>query len=155
MPRTLMLERFYYSPFQAERAALTGTFGKLLLPDGSFVYTCERPWVGNERFKSCIPPGVYSLRKRRSGVVERTTGGKYLQGWEVTNVSGGRTYIMIHPANWPHELAGCIAPGLGFGLLDDALAVYSSGPAFDKVMEALDERTEWTLDIRSFSVEYP
>lgn len=153
-PGRLLLKRFYYSPFTIERGPLTGTFGKLHLPDGSFVYTCERPWVGNKPFKSCIPPGVYTLRKRRSGVVEDTTDGEYLEGWEVTDVHG-RTYIMIHPANWPYQLAGCIAPGLGFGMLRDALAVTSSRDAFDKVMAQLEGRDEWTLEIQDPFVEYP
>lgn len=154
MKPALILERFYYSPFQAARAALSGTFGKLTLPDGSFVYTCERPWVGNKTGESCIPTGIYTLRKRRSGVVERTTGGEHLEGWEVTGVPG-RTYIMVHPANWPHQLEGCIAPGLGFGLLRDSLAVHSSRDAFEKVMAALEGQADWTLDIRSFLPEYP
>jgi len=156
MTDTLILEEFMSSPYKAERAALTGSFGKLYLPDGSFVFTCERAWVGNKPFESCIPPGVYTLRKRRSQVVEDSTDGEYLEGWEVTDVPGGRTYIMLHPANWPHQLAGCIAPGMGFGMLRDSLAVFSSREAFRKVMAQLEARDEWYLDIRrNPSVEYP
>ncbi|WP_288365619.1 DUF5675 family protein [uncultured Marinobacter sp.] len=156
MTDTLILLEFYSSPFKTERGPLTGSFGQLFFPDGSFVYTCERSWVNNEPFKSCIPPGVYTLRKRRSGVVERTSGGTYLEGWEVTDVPGGRTFIMLHPANWPHQLAGCIAPGMGFGMLRDALAVFDSGAAFDVLMKQLEARDEWYLDIRrNPNVEYP
>jgi len=154
-PGHLILKRFYYSPFNNENHPLTGTFGTIQLPDGLQIFTCERPWIGNQPFKSCIPPGVYKLRKRRSGVVERTSGGEFTQGWEVTDVPGGRTFIMIHPANWPHELAGCIAPGLDFGLVRDSLAVQSSRDAFILLMAQLESESSWTLEIRDSFAEYP
>lgn len=155
MTDTLILREFYSSPFTGKRAALAGSFGKLILPDGSSFFTCERSWADNKTSVSCIPPGVYELRKRRSGVVERTTDGQYTEGWEVTNVPG-RTYIMLHPANWPSELEGCIAPGQGFGMLDGRLAVTHSRKAFDQLMQFLKSRETWYLDIRRNPVvEYP
>ncbi|MFL1404204.1 DUF5675 family protein [Marinobacter sp. M1N3S26] len=146
MPAALRLTRFCYAP--------DGTFGRLELPDGTELFTCERPWEGNKRRESCIPDGVYTLRMRRSGVVERSTGGKYLEGWEVVNVPG-RSYIMLHPANWPDQLEGCIAPGLGFGIISEKQAVTSSQDAFDKLMSALAGQDEWEIDIRPFIMEHP
>lgn len=135
-----------------------GVFGQLETLQRSYL-TLERPWEGNKAFVSCIPEGVYTLRKRRSGVVEDTTDGEYLEGWEVTNVPG-RTYIMIHPANTMDQLEGCIAPGLGTGVLPDRnqdpqWAVLNSYAAFKMLMEDLEERDHWTLDVRGFFPEYP
>lgn len=135
-----------------------GAFGELITPRRSYV-TLERPWLGNRTSVSCIPEGVYDLRKRRSGVVERSTGGEFLHGWEVTDVPG-RTYIMIHPANTMDELKGCIAPGLSTGVLPDAnrepqWAILNSFAAFKMLMEDLEEYREWTLDVRGFFPEWP
>lgn len=135
-----------------------GAFGELITPVRSYV-TVERPWLDNRPYVSCIPEGVYTLRKRRSGVVERTTGGKYLEGWEVTRVPG-RTHIMIHPANLMDQLEGCIAPGLSTGVLPDKnqepqWAVLNSFAAFKMLMEDLEERDEWLLDVRGFFPEWP
>ncbi len=135
-----------------------GAFGLLCTPVRSYK-TLERPWQANQTSVSCIPEGVYTLKKRRSGVVERSTGGKYLEGWEVTGVPG-RTYIMIHPANTIDQLEGCIATGLSTGVLPDKdgnpqWAVLNSFAAFEMLMEDLEERDEWTLDVRGFSPEWP
>lgn len=135
-----------------------GAFGEFRTPVRSY-HTVERPWLGNQASVSCIPEGVYTLRKRRSGVVERTTGGQFLEGWEVTGVLG-RTYIMIHPANTMDQLEGCIAPGLSTGVLpgkdgDPQWAVLNSFAAFKMLMEDLEEHDEWTLDVRGFFPEYP
>lgn len=150
MPNVI-LERFSYAP--------DGTFGRLKLPNGRLFFTCERPWLSNKPFESCIPDGIYTLEKRRSPVVERTSGGDYLEGWEVTHVPG-RTYIMIHPGNWPRNVEGCIAVGLAYRVLQDQdgehkNAVTQSKSAFAQLMGALDGRESWRLEIRPFLMEYP
>jgi len=142
----VVLERFAYSP--------DGTFGRLSLPGGQRFFTVERPWLSNKPFESCIPDGVYVMEKRRSPVVERTTDGDYLEGWEITHVPG-RTYIMIHPGNWPTDLAGCIAPGKAYRVLNGRNAVTDSQITFAQVMAALDGRDSWHLEIRPFLMEYP
>lgn len=86
------------------------TFGFLRLPDGWGCYTLELPWRGNARGASCIPDGNYTLALRRSPKVESITKGRYFSGYEVTNVTG-RTYIMVHPGNWPRNSNGCILLG--------------------------------------------
>ena len=98
----LILERFAYTS--------NGTFGVLVIDDKPICYIIERPWRYNEKNVSCIPEGIYPLKKRQSGVVSRSTRGKYSEGWEVCNVPD-RTYIMVHPANVIGELEGCLAPG--------------------------------------------
>lgn len=125
-----------------------GTRGRIVLPTDHAWWTIELPWRGNAVGESCIPEGVYPMRKRRSGVVERSTGGEYLFGWEVCDVPG-RTYIMIHPGNTIRDLEGCIAPGLGRGTLYNLPAVTNSQLAFDELMRSLEDRSEWTIDVRA------
>lgn len=151
MPNVI-LERFAYAP--------DGTFGRLKMPNGKVFFTVERPWLGNKPFESCIPDGIYMLERRRSPVVERTRGGDYLEGWEVTHVPG-RTFIMIHPGNWPRNFEGCIGVGTQYMVIKDPYdgqwksGVASSRKAFAQVMGALDGRETWRLEIRPFLMEYP
>lgn len=143
---TLFLTRFAYAP--------DGTFGQLELPDGQVIYTVEQPWNANKESASCIPDGVYSLAMRRSPVVERTSGGEYPEGWEVTDVPE-RTYIMLHPGNWPDDVAGCIAVGDDYRIIRGANAVANSQATFNRLMKALDPDEDWQIDIRPFLMEYP
>lgn len=112
-----------------------GVLGRLFYKNFE-CWTVERPWLDNEPFVSCIPEGRYELGLRRSGVVERSTRGQYLEGWEVCGVPG-RTFIMLHPANRPGELEGCIAPGLKASWPRGGMgepAVFDSQMAFRRLM---------------------
>lgn len=146
MSDIIELTRFAYSP--------DGTFGRLVLPNGWGCFTVEKPWNNNEIRKSCIPDGSYQLKMRRSAVVERTSKGKYKEGWEVTNVPN-RTYIMIHVANWSQDVVGCIGVGDSYTVLAGSNAVGNSGNTFDTLMKQLSENTEWDLLIKPFIMEYP
>ena len=146
MSNSLVLTRDAFTPW--------GTFGRLQFPTGESVYTIERPWLDNETYVSCIPNGVYTMEKRNSPVVQRTSGGEYQEGWEVTDVID-RTFIMLHPANWMDDLAGCIGVGKHYVISQNKKAqwvpsVLSSRVAFGEVMGLLDRHNEWTLDIRPF-----
>jgi hypothetical protein len=87
------------------------TEGKIILPDGSLLFSIERP---EESANPCIPEGNYFF--------ERDLTGKH-QWWRVLDVDG-RTNIEIHPANYAHQLLGCIAPcmnivnGVGFNSVE-------------------------------------
>jgi len=138
---------------------VAGVFGELVFPDGWSCKTVEREWLDNQTKVSCIPDGVYTLGLRYSPVVQRITRGRYKEGWEVEDVVG-RSYIMIHPANWPTDLQGCIGVGSKIAMLqakDGKLhkGVTNSQATFDKVMDRLNERSEWVLDIYTTVVEYP
>jgi len=89
----ILLERFFHGPHC--------TIGRILF-GGKQLYSIERPWLQNKPFKSCIPDGVYDLRRYSS---ERFPG-----VWEVVDVPG-RTHILFHAANWADQVEGCIAPG--------------------------------------------
>jgi hypothetical protein len=149
---TLVLERFSYAP--------DGTFGLLFFPSGESFYTAERPWLGNKKSESCIPEGVYALCKRHSPIVQRTSGGKYIEGWEVTDVPN-RDYIMIHPGNFPlKDLEGCIAVGKSFQIIEDRLgvprnAVGASRTAFNEMMELMEVSDYWDLEIVPKLISYP
>jgi hypothetical protein len=140
----------YYTPH--------ATWGDLYLPDGFACKTLELPWLQNQVRISCIPEGEYTLRKRRSGVVERSSGGEFLDGWEVTGVDG-RTWIMIHPGNWTTDILGCIAVGESHAILRNAktsahqMAVNKSRATFRVLMAALSERDTWQLNIQQYHPE--
>jgi hypothetical protein len=139
----VLLERFAYSP--------DGTFGRIVA--GKFeCRTVERPWCGNAVGESCIPEGRYTMRKRASPVVERTSG--YEQGWEVCDVPE-RTYIMIHVANWPDDVEGCIGPGREYRVMRGRNGVNFSQDTLDKLMEHLSADSEHTIHVTHFIPQYP
>ena len=81
-----------------------GVHGLLFIEGEVICKTIELPWRNNQRRISCIPEGLYVLRKRYSS--------KYQWHFEVAGVQG-RDAILIHPANDAEkELQGCIAPVL-------------------------------------------
>jgi hypothetical protein len=109
------------------------TEGKIILPDGSLLFSIERP---EESANPCIPEGSY--------LFERDLTGKH-RWWRVLDVDG-RTNIEIHPANYAHQLLGCIAPcmnivnGVGFNSVE----------ACKKMMEFYGEiGVKYVLDIKS------
>ena len=91
----IRLERFAYLP--------NGTLGRLFLPDGTVLYTVERPWLDNKVGESCIPEGEYFC--------EPFDGNKFKGVFQITDVPN-RSYILFHAANYPSQLQGCVAPGL-------------------------------------------
>lgn len=141
----LLLERFNYAP--------DGTFGRLIMPSGKIFYTCEQPWNGNKVGASCIPEGKYQMAMRKSPVVERSSNGDFFEGWEILEVPG-RTFIMIHPANWPHELRGCISVGLDYEMILNRQAVSKSREAFRQFMGETNGR-QFEIDIHQFRAQFP
>ena len=86
----------------------TNTLGQLdvISDKGDIIetyYTLELPWKNNERRVSCIPVGIYKLKKRVSPKF-----GKCFWLQDVPN----RDWILIHPANYTRQLLGCIAVGM-------------------------------------------
>lgn len=114
-----------------------GTFGKLTLQGKEVCCTVERPWMDNLPFKSCIPAGIYDIHPVNSP--------KFGETYQVIDVEG-RTHILIHKANKPSELHGCIAPVSSFGLLDGEWCGFGSGDAYYPLMNLLDGKRH-TLEI--------
>lgn len=83
-------------------------------------FTIERPWADNEPNVSCIPDGHYQFNEhtrpdgRRAYII---TDGCCVATPDELDPDRGLTRwgILMHPANRPDELEGCIAPGLGQG----------------------------------------
>ena len=101
--------------------------GRLYMGGELLACTIELPWRQNARCISCIPKGVYAVRKRYSEKFK----------WHLVLLEvPGRSGILIHPANDAvKELQGCIAPvtsvvATGRGIKSKA--------AMEKVMEAYD-----------------
>lgn len=138
MSSTITLERAYTD---------SATIGKMYMPSGIIFDTIELPWAHNEPEVSCIPEGSYTLNKRSSGIVNRTSRGKYTAGWEVANVEG-RTYIMIHIGNTVSNFQGCIGIGEGLGVIDGNWAILQSSVSFDKFMREMETSDDWKLTIR-------
>lgn len=131
----LKLERFAYHP--------AGVLGRLYLPDGSHLFTVERPWLGNQPFFSCIPEGVYELWP--------FNGRRFKNVWQVMNVPE-RSAILIHAGNFPSDLQGCIA--IGDRLLESSFGVANSRKALKRLREALGSG-EHQIEITHYTVEYP
>lgn len=102
------------------------------------LWLIEREWNGNRRNVSCVPRGEYKL--------ERHNGRKYRDTWALVGltVGGGPTPLpgktryacVIHAAQYPSDLEGCLAP---------ARAINSQGAAIDsqiattRLLALLDE----------------
>ena len=135
----------------------TCTLG-LLHVGGHVFHTLERPWVPDPASKcgrkgvSCVAPGVYRLVKHNTEAHPKVWAlvnpalGVYHQP---TDVPAGcehitRTAVLIHPANYPHEIRGCIAPGMSRG----PNAVWNSRQAMKKLRELVPWTNDHTLEIR-------
>lgn len=94
--------------------------------------TMELEYNDNKKRISCIPPGAYIVKKRKSD--------KYGNHFHVTDVPN-RDFILIHPANYSRQLLGCIAPGESFVDLDkDGLKdVTNSRKTVDKLLEIMPD----------------
>lgn len=86
-----------------------GVFGALKLPNGETLRTVEDDWRDNQPNESCIPAGVYPLR--------RTMFHKHgYETFEVMDVEG-RSRILFHVANTENDVQGCIGVGMRLGHL--------------------------------------
>jgi hypothetical protein len=130
--RTTMIEielkRFCYHP--------EGTLGVIEFAGETF-YSIERPWLDNAPNVSCIPVGSYDMGWRDSP--------RFGETWHVQEVQD-RTYILIHAANFPKDVQGCI--GLGTGLMGDRIAVSNSRKAVAR-FEELTRDVEWRLIVKN------
>ena len=115
-----------------------GTFGILYRENGTKVCViAERENNNNKSNISCIPEGEYQLLPHASPkfgkcyALEAPSIGVTRRGPSL------RTHILIHKANTPSQLQGCLAPGVAFGVIDDDWAVLNSTAAFNSLMNEL------------------
>lgn len=109
----------------------TATLGRFDFLD-ILLFTLERPWVPYDEVQfsgrpppcgkkgvSCVPPGIYTLEPHDTEAHPNTVAlinpDLWVYHWEndvpPDQKGYARTCVLIHPANRPEELRGCIAPG--------------------------------------------
>jgi len=109
-----------------------GTFGVFSCDGAPICLSVELPWRNNEPNISCIPDGQYLCDPLSHARFGRCF---YVKDKNGEPTFGGRSEILIHPANLPKEIRGCIAPGTSFGVVNGALGVLSSGKALAKLAD--------------------
>ncbi|MFP4561567.1 MAG: DUF5675 family protein [Thiohalorhabdus sp.] len=152
--RLLMLRRAYTKFGTLSDFRLDGSAGEILQG-----HTIELPWQDNATDVSCIPEGSYNAIRHRS-----PTFGPCLWLQDVPE----RTEILVHAANSPTDLNGCIGPGDSYGWAGDywdgierplreELAVWSSGDTLERMLEAMADEgaEEIEVEIRPWRPEYP
>lgn len=102
------------------------TLGVLRVAGHKF-QTIERPWIphpdgglGGKNFESCVPPGFYRLERwvRPSGEKVLMLRNQELDVYglpaEIPTARKGkaRDLVLMHVANYVHDVVGCIGPGL-------------------------------------------
>ena len=126
----LTLERYIHG----EKA----TIGRLLTEMGDHVcYTLELQRYG---IPCRIIEGIYQA-------AEYDSPANKCRVWLLSGIPG-RSFIEIHPANYPSELKGCIAPGLSVAV--NKQAVWDSRTALEKIVETVGgwDKT-WTIEVKS------
>lgn len=137
------------------------TLGKMLIGHQR-LETIERPWIPNpdggrsgKRFESCVAAGTYRLLSHRSD--------KYPLAWALINASldvyyqpsdvpkgreaQARVAILIHPANFWHELLGCIGPGRSRSKYNGEWMVSSSRDAMNLIKTVIGNKLDVMLTI--------
>ena len=134
------------------------TMGKLVAGYARFE-TVERPWVPHpgaacgEQGKSCIGVGMYELEpryteaKQHHWILNYPALGVYRYPQDIPAGVYARSLVLIHAANWAHELLGCIAPGMGRATTDGELGVTSSRAAMESLFEVLVGETHLQLEV--------
>ncbi|MEZ9857342.1 DUF5675 family protein [Vibrio splendidus] len=119
-----------------------GTYSYLYRPDGSKVCCMvERPMLNNKPSESCIVEGTYDLLPHQSPrfghcyAIEEPMLGVTRSGPSL------RTHVLIHKANKPSDLQGCLAPGVDFGFVGNEWAVVNSSHAFKVLMAELNGKS--------------
>ena len=122
------------------------TLGKLSV-GGFSCYTLERPWNNNIVNISCIPEGYYSLTRVNSP----SYGATY------AIAVPGRSSILVRPANWVHQLRGCIALGQYVDPKDydyRGAMVGSSRAAYRDFLAACSKDTNHKIIVRSHRPDF-
>jgi len=121
-----------------------GTQGKQYDSNGNFLfYTIERSRTGDH---PCIPEGVYVASRYNSPKHGPNT-------WQLEDVPG-RTHIQFHIANWPHELLGCIGPGMALATSPDGEpGVSRSREAYSTFMTLTENESFIVFTIRGSNAE--
>ena len=107
----------------------------VLLGDNIDFKTLERPWLDNAVNVSCIPEGVYHVKRDKTGRHKFYA----VQGVE------GRTNIEFHEGNIVEHSAGCILVGMSF---DEKYNLVSSSDAMALMLDIIGD-DDFILNIRA------
>lgn len=107
-----------------------GTFGVFMVKDVPICVTLEETWLNNTPRESCIPEGVYTVRKY--------SGTKYKNVWQVYGVPN-RSAILIHWGNTERNTAGCILMGKYFADFGDRRGVADSMKTIEMLRKQLPD----------------
>ena len=123
----LILERYSHGDNQT----IGSLFG--VNTTGSTLFQCdtlELPWKDNQKQISCIPTGIYKVKKRFSK--------KYKNHLHITEVTG-RSYILIHSGNFNTHTLGCVLVGeLAYINDDDIVDVGNSKKTLKKLLKHIE-----------------
>ena len=126
------------------------TLGRLTYEDKQW-WTIERPWLNNQPNISCVPCGVYPMRRFYD--VHGYRSSKNITDdyvWEICEVPD-RTVILVHVANRSYNVEGCV--GLGIGLYEDLAGVANSRQAITEFYKATMTKKELTITISEGAVK--
>jgi hypothetical protein len=122
--------------------------------------TLERPWVHSDlnvcgqKGVSCVPSGDYKLTPHNSEAHPKV--------WALVNAKLGvyhwdadvpftcdlaRTMVLIHAANWPEELRGCIAVGKSRVKANGRWMIQQSRDALNELRNVLSATYDLTINI--------
>lgn len=126
------------------KGLLNGTYGELFMNGERLCFTVEREWNNNNPSVSCVPAGTYRLKQHKSP--------KFGQCFAIEAPSLGvtvygpsqRTHCLMHVANFPQQLEGCIAPGTAWHT--SKWGVANSRIALDALLKTLTD-DEYELEI--------
>ncbi len=118
----------------------TETLGSWYVDGIVFAKTMELPWKDNKRSISCIPEGVYEVRK------EFTSPGHKYPHFRIYDVPG-RTGILVHKITYVKDLRGCIGVGKAFADLnkDGVPDMIQSGKALQELYDSLPHKFDLTI----------
>lgn len=138
------------------------TLGTIALEgaDSPVFQTVERPWLAGppgtvcgRKDQSCIGAGTYQLETRFTearGVhfmVSNPALGIYRYPSDIPAGAYGRSLVLIHAANWAHELMGCIAPGARRQYMDGELGVADSRQSLRALIMLTEPSAERILEV--------
>jgi hypothetical protein len=136
------------------------TFGTLSVNGRGKFHTIERPWkeapegLCGDPNASCIAYGTYRCEPRETEargkhwIVSNPKLGLYCYPQDIPNGCYGRALVLIHAANWAHELQGCIAPGKARGMLNNEWAVLNSRAAMNEIRTLIGNTFDLQLVIQ-------
>ena len=135
----------------------------VLLAGPRKLFTIERPWIPNsaagksgEKYVSCIGEGTYRLRPHMKASGERVwiLSNPMMDVYELpSDVPPGRelatrTLVMIHAANYVHDVIGCIGPGVDRVKNANEWMVTQSRDAMNQLHTVMDQTLDLSLIIQ-------